>query len=58
MKTGKRDITCIRDDEGTFVLAKTLPITPMCTVAVGEALGLFHVLQWLSDMQFNSVDFV
>jgi ribonuclease HI len=49
---------CVRDDEGTFVLAKTVSISPMCSVAVGEALGLFHALQWLSDMQFDNVDFV
>jgi len=33
---------CIRDDEGTFVLAKTVSISPMCFVVVEEALGLFH----------------
>jgi len=27
-------------------------------VEVGEALGLFHALQWRHDMQFNNVDFV
>lgn len=36
-------VICIRDDGGTFVLANTLPITSMCTVVVGEALGLFDV---------------
>ena len=30
----------------------------MCSVVIGEALGLFHALQWLSDMQFDNVDFV
>ncbi|KEH16790.1 hypothetical protein MTR_0093s0070 [Medicago truncatula] len=48
---------CIRDDEGTFMLAKTVYISPMCSVVVGEALGLFQSLQWLSDMQFDNVDF-
>ena len=48
---------CIRDDEGTFVLAKTVSISPMCSIAVEEALSLFHALQWLSDMQFDNVDF-
>lgn len=32
-------------------LAKTVSISPMCYVVVEEALGLLHVLQWLSDMQ-------
>jgi ribonuclease HI len=27
-------------------------------VDVGEAIGLFNALQWLGDMQFDSVDFV
>jgi ribonuclease HI len=26
-------------------------------VAVGEALGLFHAIQWMQDMQFNNIDF-
>nr|ABN08771.1 probable reverse transcriptase At2g02650 -, related [Medicago truncatula] len=30
----------------------------MCSVVVGEPLSLFHPLQWLSDMQFDNVDFV
>ena len=49
---------CARDDEGTFVLANTVSISPMCYVAVGEVVGLFHALQWLSDMHFDNVDFV
>lgn len=28
------------------------------SVDVGEALGLFHALQWLADMQFDGVDFM
>jgi ribonuclease HI len=48
---------CVRNSEGTFVLAKTL--THPCTVSVdvGEALGLHAALQWLSDMTFDNVDF-
>jgi ribonuclease HI len=49
---------CVCDDEGTFVLAKTVFISPTCSVVVGEALGLFHALQWLSDMQFDNVNFM
>jgi len=40
-------------------LAKTLCVTPLCTVVdVGEALGLLHVFQWINDMQFDNFDFV
>lgn len=48
---------CIRDDEGTFVLAKTVSLSRRCHVPLGEALGLFHDIQWLRDMQFDNVDF-
>jgi len=27
------------------------------SVEVGEALGLFHAIQWLSDMQMDNIDF-
>jgi hypothetical protein len=48
---------CVRDAEGTFVLART--VTYPCNVAVdvGEVLGLHSALQWLSDMQMDNVDF-
>ena len=39
------------------MLAKTVPVTPMCSVPVGEALGLLYALEWLSDMGFDNVDF-
>jgi len=48
---------CIRDHDGSFVLAKTLLHPCLLPVDVGEALGLFSALQWLSDMQFDNVDF-
>jgi hypothetical protein len=48
---------CIRDDSGTFVLAKVLQFNQVYPVAVGEALGLYHALQWLQDMQFDNIDF-
>jgi len=48
---------CIRDHDGSFVLAKTLTHPCFLPVDVGEALGLFSALQWLSDMQFDNVDF-
>lgn len=38
------------DDDGTFVLAKTINFSPLCFVPVGEALGLFNYIEWLSEM--------
>lgn len=32
----------VHDDNGAYVIAKTLSISPMTPVDVGEALGLFH----------------
>jgi hypothetical protein len=48
---------CIRDAEGTFVLAKTLNFSPKCSVPLGEALGLLHAFQWLRDSGLDHVDF-
>jgi hypothetical protein len=36
---------CLRDDSGTFVLAKVMHFDYLCLVDVGEALRLFHVIQ-------------
>ncbi|XP_024631302.1 uncharacterized protein [Medicago truncatula] len=47
----------LRDDEGTFVLATTVNFEGVYSVEVGEALGLFHAIQWLSDMQMDNIDF-
>ena len=48
---------CVRDAEGTFVLAKTMTYPCNVQVDVSEALRLHTTLQWLSDMQINNVDF-
>jgi len=48
---------CLRDDEGTFVLAKTIPISTMCSISMGEDLALYYVMEWLSEMSFDNVDF-
>jgi len=49
---------CIRDDDdGAFVLAKTITFEVVHSVHVGEALGLYHAMEWLSDMQLHNVDF-
>lgn len=49
---------CLQDDDGAYVLAKTMSISPMSSADVSEALGQFHAIQWLFDMCFNNVDFV
>jgi len=49
---------CVRDDDGAYVLAKTTSFDIVHPVRVGEALGLYHALEWLSDMKFDNVDFV
>jgi ribonuclease HI len=48
---------CIRDEEGAFVLAKMTSFPCLHQVTVGEAMGLFEALQWLSDMLLNNIDF-
>lgn len=49
---------CLHDDDGAYVLAKTMSISPMSSGDVSEALGLFHAIQWLFDVCFDNVDFV
>jgi ribonuclease HI len=48
---------CVRDSEGSFVLAKNFTYPYIVSVDVGEALGLHSALQWLSDMQLDNVNF-
>ena len=49
---------CIRDEDGVFALAKTILILIMHVINVGEAMSLYYVLEWLSGMWFDNVDFV
>jgi len=39
------------------VLAKAVSFPCVSSVDVGEALELHNALQWLSDMQFDNIDF-
>jgi len=48
---------CLRDDAGVFVLAKTEWFAPLCDTDVGEAVGLHIALDWISNQQFDNVDF-
>jgi len=47
----------VRDDDGAFVLANTLSFEVVHSFNVGEALGLYYVFEWLSDMQLDYVNF-
>ncbi|XP_039683319.1 uncharacterized protein [Medicago truncatula] len=46
-----------RDGEGNFVLAKTMNFAVVHAADVREALGLYHALEWLWDMQLDNIDF-
>jgi len=48
---------CIRYDSGSFVLAKTEWISPLCDVHVGEALGLLSALEWVHLLQLEPINF-
>ncbi|KEH42714.1 hypothetical protein MTR_1g074090 [Medicago truncatula] len=48
---------CIRDDVGTFVLAKTEWFTPVCDVHVGETFGLLSALELIHQLHFEPIDF-
>jgi hypothetical protein len=48
---------CLRDDACEFVLAKTDCFSPLCDIDVGEAVGLHTTLEWVTDLQFDNVDF-
>jgi ribonuclease HI len=49
---------CLRDDEDAYMLAKTMSLSPLVSVNVGDALALYHALQWIRDMRFDNIDFV
>ena len=38
-----------------YVLSKT--ITPLCNEEIGKALGLYHTIIWIKDLQLANVDF-
>jgi len=48
---------CIRDSDGNHVRLKTMWFTPVCSVDVGEALGLHHAIRWICELQLTNVDF-
>ncbi|PNY01747.1 cytochrome p450, partial [Trifolium pratense] len=48
---------CIRDDQGSFVLAKNEWFSPILDVNTGEAIDLLHALKWVQELQLENVDF-
>ena len=48
---------CIRDETGSFVLAKTEWFSPIREVYIREALGLLSALEWVRELQLGHVDF-
>ncbi|XP_024634509.1 uncharacterized protein [Medicago truncatula] len=48
---------CIRDSDGNHVRSKTMCFYPFCSIDVGEALGLYHALRWIQELQLTNVDF-
>ncbi|XP_024628786.1 uncharacterized protein [Medicago truncatula] len=48
---------CIRDEGGNFIRAKTMWSNPVCSIDVGEAMGLSHAIQWVHELLLTNVDF-
>jgi len=48
---------CLRDEAGDFVLTRMDWFSPLCDTDVGEAVKLHTTLEWVSDLQFDNVDF-
>lgn len=47
----------IRDSAGNHVRSKIMWFTPLCSVDVGEALGIYHAIWWIHELQLTNVDF-
>jgi len=48
---------CIRDSDGNHVRSKIMWYTPVCSTDIGEALGLYHAITWIHELQLTNVDF-
>ncbi|KAK2423742.1 hypothetical protein QL285_034175 [Trifolium repens] len=48
---------CIRDDQGRFVIAKTVWKSPIMNVDLGEAIGLLSAIKWVHELQLHNVGF-
>lgn len=47
----------LRDDNGSFLLAKSVWIPQLLSVSEGEVTGLYHALKWMEDLNLNHVIF-
>lgn len=48
---------CMRDENGTFVLAKQEYFSPICEVHIEEVLGLLFALDWVHELNIGPVNF-
>ena len=48
---------CIKDENGTFVVAKQEFYSPISEVHIGEALRLLSALDWVHNLNLGHVDF-
>ena len=48
---------CIRSAVSADNLAKTLWFSPVCSIDIGDALGLYHAFMWINELQLANVDF-
>jgi hypothetical protein len=46
---------CIRYSDGGFVLARTTWFFSLCSVDLGEAMGLYQSLQWVAELGFDGM---
>ena len=42
---------------GMCVRSRTMCFSPVCSIDVGEALGLYHAIRWIHELQLTNVDF-
>jgi hypothetical protein len=48
---------CIRNDQGRFVIAKTVWTSSIMNVDTGEAIRLLSAIKWVHDLRLHNVDF-
>jgi len=48
---------CLRNEEGRFIRGKTMWFSPVYSVDVGEALGLFYAIRWAHELRLQNVNF-
>jgi hypothetical protein len=48
---------CIGNDQGRFVIAKTVWTSSIMNVDTGEAIRLLSAIKWVHDLRLHNVDF-